>query len=124
LTDIFDRNGVHVPHEVTVDTMLWGDFESSWTEGSNKKIVATDTQKNIIYGIAHSHDLSSPEEFGKAVCAHFIKTYPWITKAQVTLREEPWARINVDGKAHNHAFTKDSTEKRYAQVNDVMRTQV
>ncbi len=106
-----------------MDTMLWGDFEASWTEGSNAKIVATDTQKNIIYGIAHSHDLSSPEEFGKAVCAHFMKTYSWITKAQVTLREEPWARINVEGKAHNHAFTKDTTEKRYAQVDEVIRNE-
>ena len=96
--------------------MLWGDFDASWTEGSNAKIVATDTQKNVIFGIAQNHDLSSPEEFGKAVCAHFIKTYHWITKVQVTIREEPWGRISIDGKSHNHAFTKDSTEKRFAQV--------
>lgn len=51
------RNGVHVPHEMTVQTLLFGDFADSWTTGSNAKIVATETQKNTVYQLARNHDL-------------------------------------------------------------------
>eukprot|EP00287_Rhodomonas_sp_CCMP768_P018224 CAMPEP_0202821776 /NCGR_PEP_ID=MMETSP1389-20130828/10601_1 /ASSEMBLY_ACC=CAM_ASM_000865 /TAXON_ID=302021 /ORGANISM="Rhodomonas sp., Strain CCMP768" /LENGTH=304 /DNA_ID=CAMNT_0049494597 /DNA_START=45 /DNA_END=959 /DNA_ORIENTATION=- len=109
-------NGRHEVHEVTVQTMLWGDFADSWTTGSNKKIIATETQKNTVYQLAKQHDLGSVEEFGKLVASHFLKKYDWITKVQVTLREDPWGRVQVDGKDHNHAFTKTTTEKRFAEV--------
>jgi urate oxidase len=48
----YPSNGVHVPREVEVQTMLWGDFAESWTTGSNTKIIATETQKNTIYKLA------------------------------------------------------------------------
>ena len=52
LISILRSNGVHVPHEVEVQTMLWGDFAESWTTGSNSKIIATETQKNTVYKLA------------------------------------------------------------------------
>jgi len=109
-------NGVHEPRELTVQTLLYGDFAEAWTIGSNKKIVATETQKNTVYQLAKSHDLSSPEEFGKVVAEHFLKTYDWITKVKVTLVEHPWGRISIDGKPHKHAFTKTSQHLRKATV--------
>eukprot|EP00288_Rhodomonas_lens_P018718 CAMPEP_0177716222 /NCGR_PEP_ID=MMETSP0484_2-20121128/14402_1 /TAXON_ID=354590 /ORGANISM="Rhodomonas lens, Strain RHODO" /LENGTH=304 /DNA_ID=CAMNT_0019228253 /DNA_START=48 /DNA_END=962 /DNA_ORIENTATION=+ len=109
-------SGRHDVHEVTVQTMLWGDFADSWTNGSNKKIVATETQKNTVYQLAKQHDLESIEDFGKLIAKHFLNKYNWITKTQITLTEEPWGRIEVGGKEHNHCFTKTTSEKRYAQV--------
>mmetsp|Transcript_8636 Transcript_8636/g.21588 ORF Transcript_8636/g.21588 Transcript_8636/m.21588 type:complete len:305 (-) Transcript_8636:153-1067(-) len=109
-------NGVHVPREVTVQTLLWGDFADAWTDGSNRKIVATETQKNTVYQLARTHDLSSPEEFGKVIAAHFLNTYDWITKVQVKLVEHPWGRIEIDGKPHKHAFTKTGQDMRFAEV--------
>jgi len=109
-------SGRHEVREVTVQTLLWGDFADSWTNGSNAKIIATETQKNTVYQLAKTTPLSSIEEFGKIIAAHFLKKYDWITKTEVTLVEEPWGRIQINGKEHNHAFTKTTTEKRYAQV--------
>ena len=35
-----------------VNTILFGNFAEAWTTGSNKMIIATDTQKNTIYQLA------------------------------------------------------------------------
>jgi hypothetical protein len=121
-----------------VKTLLYGNFADSWTTGSNKMIIATETQKNTVYQLAkvaragpaccpivtrvqcpsdaaglhrsaahpplhprgdphyshrrprasvhpaapdssppranaQTHDLNSPEEFGKILAAHFLK---------------------------------------------------
>mmetsp|Transcript_37557 Transcript_37557/g.73393 ORF Transcript_37557/g.73393 Transcript_37557/m.73393 type:complete len:289 (-) Transcript_37557:59-925(-) len=109
-------DGTHEPREMTVNTLLWGDFAESWTNGSNAKIVATETQKNTIYQLAKTHTLSSPEEFGMYICEHFLKMYDWITKIKVTVHEDPWGRIMIDGKQHKHAFTKTTSERRTAEV--------
>mmetsp|Transcript_102736 Transcript_102736/g.165508 ORF Transcript_102736/g.165508 Transcript_102736/m.165508 type:complete len:306 (+) Transcript_102736:40-957(+) len=111
-----ESSGRHDVHELTVKTLLFGDFADAWTTGSNHKIIATETQKNTVYQLARTTNCSSPEEFGKIVAAHFINTYPWVKKAQITLWEDPWARIEVNGTQHNHCFTKDTTERRYAEV--------
>eukprot|EP00287_Rhodomonas_sp_CCMP768_P016755 CAMPEP_0202811326 /NCGR_PEP_ID=MMETSP1389-20130828/3216_1 /ASSEMBLY_ACC=CAM_ASM_000865 /TAXON_ID=302021 /ORGANISM="Rhodomonas sp., Strain CCMP768" /LENGTH=304 /DNA_ID=CAMNT_0049482423 /DNA_START=36 /DNA_END=950 /DNA_ORIENTATION=- len=109
-------SGRHEVHEVTVRTILWGDFADSWTKGSNKKMVATETQKNTVYQLAKQHNLESVEEFGKLIASHFLNKYNWITKVKVTLREEPWGRIKVGGQDHHHAFTKTTSETRFAEV--------
>jgi hypothetical protein len=31
--------------------------------------------------------------------------------------QEPWGRVVMDGKEHKHAFYKNTTEKRTAEVN-------
>eukprot|EP00283_Hemiselmis_rufescens_P006624 CAMPEP_0173433778 /NCGR_PEP_ID=MMETSP1357-20121228/11092_1 /TAXON_ID=77926 /ORGANISM="Hemiselmis rufescens, Strain PCC563" /LENGTH=305 /DNA_ID=CAMNT_0014398513 /DNA_START=33 /DNA_END=950 /DNA_ORIENTATION=+ len=109
-------DGTHEPREMTVNTLLWGDFAESWTTGSNAKIVATETQKNTIYQLAKTHTLSSPEEFGMYVCEHILKTYDHITKVKVSVWEDPWGRIHMDGKPHKHAFTKTTSERRTAEI--------
>lgn len=62
---------MHEPRELTVQTLLFGDFAEAWTIGSNKKIVATETQKNTVYQLAKSHDLS--------VCAPMHRFAPHLT---------------------------------------------
>jgi len=111
-----ERSGKHDVHELTVKTLLYGDFADSWTTGSNAKIIATETQKNTVYQLARTTPCSSPEEFGKIIADHFLKSYHWVRKAKITLWEDPWARIEVQGQQHNHAFTKNTTERRYAEV--------
>ena len=69
-----------------------------------------------MYQLARTTDCASPEEFGKLIAEHFLKTYHWVSKAKITLWEDPWARIEVNGQQHNHAFTKNTTERRFAEV--------
>jgi urate oxidase len=116
----------HDVHELTVKTLLYGDFADAWTVGSNSKIIATETQKNTVlqrahaincsipygvlfcvknfvmnqipnqvYQLARTSKCSSPEDFGKLIAAHFLNSYNWVKKAQITLWEDPWARIEV-----------------------------
>ena len=42
----------HEFQEWTVHVLLHGDFESSFTEADNSKILPTDTMKNTVYSIA------------------------------------------------------------------------
>ena len=48
----------HDVHELTVKTLLYGDFADAWTVGSNSKIIATETQKNTVLQRAHTTNCS------------------------------------------------------------------
>jgi urate oxidase len=50
---------------------------------------------NQVYQLARTSNCSSPEDFGKLIAAHFLNSYNWVKKAQITLWEDPWARIEV-----------------------------
>ena len=39
-----------------------------------------------------------------------------MTSARVTVRVNPWERMVVDGKEHNHAFVMVPTLERFAEV--------
>jgi urate oxidase len=47
---------------------------------------------------------------------HFVSDHRAVHRARVTIAEQPWARITVDGKAHPHAFARDGSELRLAAV--------
>lgn len=58
-----------------------------------------------MYYIAKQFDQPcSPEEFGVALAKHFVKTYPRVSKAKVTVRMTPWQRTSVHGRPHNHGL--------------------
>ena len=42
----------HEFNEWTVQVLLEGDFETSFTEADNSKILPTDTMKNTVYSLA------------------------------------------------------------------------
>ena len=46
-------DGVHVPKELEVKTLLEGDFGDSYTKDDNKKIIATDSIKNTTNVLAY-----------------------------------------------------------------------
>ena len=52
LSRITRHEGRHEFNEWTVRVLLEGDFESSFTEADNSKILPTDTMKNTVYFVA------------------------------------------------------------------------
>ena len=46
------RGDRHEVRELTIMTLLDGDFAAAYTEGDNRTVVATDTIKNIAYIVA------------------------------------------------------------------------
>mmetsp|Transcript_32415 Transcript_32415/g.52478 ORF Transcript_32415/g.52478 Transcript_32415/m.52478 type:complete len:307 (+) Transcript_32415:153-1073(+) len=114
---VFKRPDRHDIVEFNVNIQLYGDFETSYTEGSNEKVVATDSMKNMVYVIAKRDDVEQPEKFCLAYADHILKHYSHVSKVDVSIIQTLWQRIKVDGKDHHHAFSRGgSAEKRTASV--------
>ena len=114
--------------ELTVQILLEGEIETSYTKADNSVVVATDTMKNTVYCIfdlqklqeidltdlAKENAVSPPELFASIVAAHFLATYRHISGARCTVLQHKWTRILVDGKPHKHSFLRDGEESRVA----------
>jgi urate oxidase len=101
----------HELRDVNVAITLEGDFEACYVEGDNTGIMATDTMRNTVYGIAKDHSLESIEEFGLALVDRYLAAGPKTTRASVHIVEYPWSRIEANGQPHEHAFTRDAGER-------------
>lgn len=102
--------------EYTVQTLLSGPaLDTSYTEGDNSLVVATDSQKNTIHYFAKTlpgATVLCPEAYALHLGNHFLVTYPHITTCTVDVVAHKWSRIAVDGKPHPHSFQRDGEEKR------------
>jgi urate oxidase len=92
------------------------DYEKCFTQGDNKDLVATDTQKNTVYVVAKRGQFNSPEGFGALICQHLLKEYPVLKGCQVQVNQVVWDRAVVDGQPHKHGFLLTSPETFSAQV--------
>jgi len=108
-----DRNDVR---ELSVQTMLEGEFGASFTEGDNRSVIATDTIKNIAYIVARENMTASAELYGQALAARFLARYPQVRQARVSLHETRWTRASFGGKAHPHSFVLDANSRPTAEV--------
>jgi urate oxidase len=106
----------HDLKQLTVKVLLEGDFESSYSEADNSKVVPTDTCKNIVYVVAHQHSIDSIESFGVSLSEKFLSDYIQIRTVDLEIVEELWERMTVakDGheyidekkQKHGHSFFK------------------
>ena len=97
--------------------MLESDMAHAFLTESNAGMTATDTQKNTVYYIAKQmSQRCSPEEYALALARHFVKTYPLVSKAKVTVEESPWRRIETPQGPHNHGYVGSGTETRTCYV--------
>ncbi|TQS38524.1 hypothetical protein Golomagni_00970 [Golovinomyces magnicellulatus] len=108
-----EETGVQTVTEMTMGVMLEGAINSSYTQGDNSVIIATDSMKNAVYIKAKENPVSPPELFACILGDHFIGKYPHLTGAQIKIITHQWARMNFDGKPHPHSFYKDGD---YTQV--------
>ena len=102
--------------EVSVDIRLEGDFEAGYTDGDNTKVLPTDTMKNTVYALARRHPVETPEQFALLLAEHFVDSQPQIARALVSVAERPWNNLEIDGRAHPHAFSQATGERRTAVV--------
>ena len=92
-------------------------MEHAFLTDSNKGMTATDTQKNTVYYIAKQMKKPcSPEEFALALARHFVKTYPLVSKAKITVEQAPWKRLDAAQGPHDHGYVSNGTEIRTAYV--------
>jgi urate oxidase len=95
----------HEVRDYRVDVALTGDYDAVHTDGDNTGAMATDTMRNTVYAVASQTSFDSPEQYGLELVGYLL-TQPRVEGAKVSVVEQRWDRIEVDGKPHDHAFTK------------------
>ena len=72
--------------------------------------------RNVVYALAKEHPIDDIESFGLHLVEHFLATGPGVTRARVHIVEHPWARLEVGGHPHEHAFQRGTGGNRVATV--------
>lgn len=106
----------HEARELTVETLIEGDFGKAYTAADNSSTISTDTQKNLVNVVAHSHLDLPAELFCQAVTERFLHDYPQIEVCTVTAKETKWSRLVFDGTEHPHSFALDPNGRPFATV--------
>jgi urate oxidase len=106
----------HEVRELDAQVMLDGEFSDSFTSSDNSKVIATDTVKNIVNIVARDYPGLDSEDFAGAIGDYFFSHYDHVAGVKVTTKETKWTRLNVNGAAHDHAFTLDSNGKPTVQL--------
>ncbi len=101
----------HAVRDLTVAIQLEGDFTSSYVDGDNSLVVATDTMKNTVYAFAREHLTGAVEEFGAVLARHFVEI-PQVARATVAFEEHPWGTVG----STSDAFYRDRSWNRTATV--------
>ena len=96
----------HDVREATVQVMLTGAFDKSFTGPDNSSVIATDSIKNIINITARENLSAGNEAFGIAIGKRFLDRYRQVERADIEVVEQQWQRLSFDGKPHGHSFTK------------------
>jgi urate oxidase len=99
------RNGDHHEfQEWTVRVLLEGDFETSFTDADNSKILPTDTMKNTVYYVARESKATTIEEFATELGDYLLSNNPQVSGALVEVEEKAWERLIVDGALEPTTF--------------------
>ncbi|HEX7427632.1 MAG TPA: urate oxidase, partial [Mycobacterium sp.] len=62
----------HEIRDLNVSTSLRGDFTAAHITGDQGDVLPTDTQKNTSFAFAKEKGITSPEQFGITLGAHFL----------------------------------------------------
>ena len=106
----------HEIRDLNVSTSLRGDFTAAHITGDQGDVLPTDTQKNTAFAFAKEKGITSPEQFGITLGAHFLDVTPKANASRIGIEEYAWERIEVNGSGHDHSFVRRGPEMRTAVV--------
>jgi urate oxidase len=101
------------PHELvdlTLDVQLEGAFDAVYVDGDNGPCLPTDTMKNTVYALARQDPIDHAESFAQRLAAHFLGK-PAVSRARISVVEQPWGRLSSNGQPHPHAFVQAGAER-------------
>lgn len=101
--------------ELEADVLLQGELAGSYLSADNLSIVPTDTVKNTVHFLAHDHLETCRTSFAKVIGEHFLAKYPHLSGVEVELRERRWARMEIGGESHPHAFVHAANGEWYSR---------
>jgi len=94
----------HLFNEWTVRVLLEGDFETSFTEADNSKILPTDTIKNTVYSIARDSKAATLEEFAIDLGDYLLANNSQVSGVLVEVEEKAWERMTTEAGAEPTTF--------------------
>jgi urate oxidase len=94
----------HEFNEWTVHVLLEGDFEASFTEADNSKILPTDTMKNTVYSRARASSATTIESFAMELGDYLLAGNAQVSGVKVEIEEKAWERMITDGVPEATAF--------------------
>ena len=94
----------HDFQEWTVQVLLHGDFESSFTHSDNSRILPTDTMKNTVYSLARDSRAATIEDFAMELGNYLLNHNPQVSKVNVEIAERAWERLSIAGEADATTF--------------------
>ena len=100
----------HEFNEWTVHVMLHGDFESSFTEADNSKVLPTDTMKNTVYFVARNSLATTIETFACELGDYFLSNNAQVSNVSVKIEEKTWERMIVDSAPDATTFKMGGPE--------------
>jgi urate oxidase len=111
------RSGEHHDfNEWTVQVLLEGDFDASYTAADNSKVLPTDTMKNTVYSLARASHAATIEEFAMELGDYLLRNHAQIFKVAVEVEEKSWERLTVDGVPDATTFTMGGPEVQTARA--------
>jgi urate oxidase len=100
----------HEFNEWTVHVMLYGDFDASFTEADNSKVLPTDTMKNTVYFVARNSNATTIEAFAMELGSYLLDNNAQVMKVSIVVEEKAWERMIVEGKADATTFKMGGPE--------------
>ncbi len=113
---VLKQGATHTIKELSARVALEGDFDASYTQADNALVVPTDTVKNTVNVLAHDHLHTDNEPFARCLASHFLNRYEQVQRVTVTLQEQLWNRLSVDGAAHPHSFSQANRAQPFVRL--------
>jgi len=105
------------PLAASVDIDVFGKrFLTAYTEGDNRKVVATDTMKNFVYAMAAEYAGSTLLGLCAFLGRRFIETYPVMEALRVFAREVPLDAVAGERGPSEVLFRSTRADRAIAQV--------
>jgi len=101
--------------DLTVEIVFRGDYEAAYRDGDNSAVYPTDSMKNSVYALARD-GVAPIDRFALRLAEPYLSRPTPPESVEVTVRERPWSRIEVEGRPHRHAFVAGGGERRVARV--------
>lgn len=102
--------------EIHVNIQLEGDFETVYTEGSNKNVLPTDTMKNTIFALVKEHPLTTIEDFGLYLTNYFLTHNAQISAVTIDLAQVCWERMTNGETVEPYTYIGGGNEQQTASV--------
>lgn len=100
----------HDFNEWKVQVLLEGDFESSYTQADNSKVLPTDTMKNTVYYVARGSKAKTIEEFAMELGDYLLTNNAQVSGVKVEIEERAWERMVLNGAPEETTFKLNGEE--------------